>query len=167
MEILLKHVTLKIRKYYKRSGEIAKLTRQTSVLQRNKLVSLKPVLETSLLSKKTSLQCLGATIVTYPVPGKNTVEQISYAEPLQDNGKGLVWINQAQYFENVPPSVWNFCVGNYCICQKWLTLRKGTILDRQNIQDYQRLVMLISETIDLMNNVDSQLITSSSSSSLN
>ncbi len=158
MKILLKNVNLEIRKYYKRSGEITRLTRQTSVLQRNKLVNPKPILEKSLPSKTTSLQCLGATIVTYPVPGKNTVEQISYAEPLQDQGKGLVWINQAQYFENVPPSVWNFCVGNYCICQKWLTLRKGTILDRQNIQDYQRLVMLISETIDLMNNVDSQLI---------
>jgi len=167
MEILLKNVNLEIRKYYKRSGEITKSLRQTSALQRSNLINSKISLETNSSSKKKSLQCLGATIVTYPVPGKNTVEQISYAEPLQDNGKGLVWINQAQYFENVPSSVWNFCVGNYCICQKWLTLRKGTTLDRENIQDYQRLVMLISETIDLMNNVDSQLITSSGLSTLN
>lgn len=161
MKILLKNVNKEIRKYYKRSGEITKSPRQISAFQRSNLINSKISLETSLPSKKTSFQSLGATIVTYPVPGKNTVEQISYAEPLESNGKGLVWINQAQYFENVPPSVWNYCVGNYCICQKWLMLRKGTTLDRHNIQDYQRLVMLISETIDLMNNVDSQLITSS------
>lgn len=49
-------------------------------------------------------------------------------------------------------------MGNYCVCQRWLKVREGTTLDRQTIQDYQRLVMLISETIDLISNVDSQLI---------
>lgn len=162
MKTLLKNVNQKARKYYKRSGESTKPPRQISAFQRSNLINSKITLDASLPNKETSVQCLGATIVTYPVPGKNTVEQIFYAEPLQNNEKGLVWINQAQYFENVPPSVWNFCVGNYCICQKWLTLREGTTLDRQSIQDYQRLIMLISETIDLMNNVDSQLTTNSS-----
>lgn len=159
MQTLLKNnVKIEIRKLYKRSAEIVRPSRQVSALQRNKLLKPKIILETSLAVQKSSLKRLTSTIVTYPVPGKNAVEQISYTEPHQDTDKGLVWINQAQYFENVPSNVWNFCVGNYCICQKWLQLREGTVLDRQNIQDYQRLVMLISETIDLINNVDFQLI---------
>jgi hypothetical protein len=159
METLLKNkVKIESRKLYKRSGEIVKSLRQASALQRNKLVKSELILKTSLAVQKSSSKRLASTIVTYPVPGKNAVEQISYVEPLEDSDKGLVWINQAQYFENVPSNVWNFCVGNYCICQKWLQLREGTVLDRQNVQDYQRLVMLISETIDLMNNVDFQLI---------
>ncbi len=155
MRILFKS-KIEIRKHHKRSADIAQSPRQTATLQRNRIVRPK-VSEASLALKKFSKH-LASTVVTYPVPGKNAVEQISYAEPLQDSDKGLVWINSAQYFENVPPSVWNFCVGNYCICQKWLKLREGTTLNRQNVQDYQRLVMLISETIDLMNNVDSQLM---------
>ncbi len=155
MRILFKS-KIEIRKHCKRSTEIVKSPRQIATLQRNRVVRPN-VLDTGSAIKKFS-KCSASTIVTYPVPGKNAVEQISYAEPLQDSDKGLVWINSAQYFENVPPSVWNFCVGNYCICQKWLKLREGTTLNRQNVQDYQRLVMLISETINLMDNVDSQLM---------
>ncbi|WP_319419877.1 type ISP restriction/modification enzyme [Pleurocapsa sp. FMAR1] len=156
MRISFKNSQIEIRKHHQRSPEIAKSPRQIATLQRNEIVRPK-FSEASSAIKKFSKHS-ASTVVTYPVPGKNAVEQISYAEPLQDNGKGLVWINSAQYFENVPPSVWNFGVGNYCICQKWLKLREGTTLNRQNVQDYQRLVMLISETINLMNNVNSQLM---------
>ncbi len=158
MKVLFKNsATVEIRRLYKRTGEIVKPLRQASALQRNK--SQKPTLISETITvKELLLKRSIPTIVTYPVPGGNTVNDITYIEPNQNASKGLVRINQAQYFENVPPNVWNFCVGNYCVCQRWLKVREGTTLDRQSIQDYQRLVMLISETIDLMNNVDSQLI---------
>jgi hypothetical protein len=158
MQILFKNnATVKIRQLHKRSKEIARPLRQTSVLQRSKSQRHILVSETiavqELLTKR-----LMPTIVTYPVPGENTVDDITYIEPNRETDKGLVRINQSQYFENVPPSAWNFCVGNYCVCQRWLKAREGTTLDHQSIQDYQRLVMLISETIDLINNVDSRLV---------
>lgn len=97
------------------------------------------------------------TIVTYPVQGENLVNTVWYIDPSSILDKGIVWINNSQYFENVPPEVWHYCVGNYCVCQRWLKVREGSVLDRKSIQDFQRLVMLLSETIALMNNVDSQL----------
>ncbi len=158
MKVLFKNsATVEIRKLYKRTAEIVKPPRQASALQRNKSPKHTLISET-ITVKELLVKRSIPTIVTYPVPGENTVNSITYIEPNQNTGKGLVQINQAQYFENVPPNVWNFCVGNYCVCQRWLKIREGTTLDRQSIQDYQRLVMLISETIDLMNNVDSQLL---------
>lgn len=146
---------VKNRQLYKRSGDRFKPLRQTSVLQRNHSARQTAISETT--ADKIPTQHSLPTIVTYPVPGENTVNGITYIEPERNTNKGLVRINQSQYFENVPPDVWNFCVGNYCVCQRWLEAREGTTLDRQSIQDYQRLVILISETIELMNNVDLQI----------
>ncbi|MCX5855023.1 MAG: hypothetical protein NTZ24_10755 [Deltaproteobacteria bacterium] len=42
------------------------------------------------------------------------VETVRYAEPHGDT-KGRVWINAAQYFEGVPPAVWEFHVGGWPI----------------------------------------------------
>jgi hypothetical protein len=158
MKILFKNnTTVAIRQLYKRTGELVTPLRQASALQRNNLAKYTSISQT-IIPKKILTKRLIPTIVTYPVPGENTVNDITYIEPESDINKGLVRINRVQYFENVPPQVWNFCVGNYCVCQRWLKVREGTTLDHQSIQDYQRLVMLISETIDLMNNLDSQLI---------
>jgi hypothetical protein len=158
MKILIKkNVPVKIRQLSKRSSEIIKFPRQASTLPTSKSIKHSLTLEKSSF-KELSSKRLVPTIVTYPIPGENVIKQINYVEPNQNTGIGLVQINQAQYFANVPPKVWNYCVGNYCVCQRWLKVREGTTLDRQSIQDYQRLVMLISETIDLISNVDSQLI---------
>ena len=34
-----------------------------------------------------------------------------------------------QYFEGVPPEVWNFHIGGYQVCEKWLKDRRGRTLD--------------------------------------
>ena len=36
-----------------------------------------------------------------------------------------VYINKDQYFEGVIPEVWNFHIGGYQVCEKWLKDRKG------------------------------------------
>jgi hypothetical protein len=155
MELLLKNnPKLELRKLYKRSGGNIKPSRVASACQRSPKHNININSEITTINAKR----VKPTIVTYPVSGENTVAQVSYIEPNQDTNQGIVWINQSQYFENVPAEVWNYCVGNYCVCQKWLKVREGTTLNRQSIQDYQRLVMLVSETIDLMNNVDSRLV---------
>ena len=52
-----------------------------------------------------------------PETGSNEVEKIRYVEPHQhEHGgpvPGRVYINKTQYFEGVPPEVWNFYVGGY------------------------------------------------------
>jgi predicted helicase len=57
--------------------------------------------------------------VRFPEAGDNTVEVVRYSEPSNDES-GRVWINQKQYFDNVPPEVWGYHIGGYQVCQKWL-----------------------------------------------
>ncbi|HEY3312820.1 MAG TPA: type ISP restriction/modification enzyme [Anaerolineales bacterium] len=86
-------------------------------------------------------------ITSYPVAGDNRVEKVVFAN-------GIVWINNHQYFGNVPEQVWNFKVGGYQVCEKWLKDRKGRILSGEDISHYQRVVVALQETIRLMSEID-------------
>ncbi len=92
-------------------------------------------------------------ISTYPEVGNNRVENISYT-PSQDQTSGKVWINKTQYFAGVPLEVWNFNIGGYQVCQKWLKDRKNRELNYQDITHYQNIIAAIWETISLMKKVD-------------
>jgi len=68
-----------------------------------------------------------------------------------------VYINKTQYFEGVAPDVWEFHVGGYQVCQKWLKDRKGRALTNSDIKHYQRVVAALAETITLMERVDAAI----------
>ncbi|MGB6295881.1 MAG: type ISP restriction/modification enzyme [Rivularia sp. (in: cyanobacteria)] len=57
-------------------------------------------------------------------------------------------------FTGIPEEVWNFHVGGYQVCHKWLKDRKNRTLSQQDIQHYQRIVVALQETIKLMNKID-------------
>jgi len=67
---------------------------------------------------------------------------------------GAVWINATQRFEDVPEAVWNFHIGGYQVCEKWLKDRKGRTLSDEDIAHYQRVVVALNETIRLMTEID-------------
>ncbi|OGT29567.1 MAG: hypothetical protein A2W28_07830 [Gammaproteobacteria bacterium RBG_16_51_14] len=67
---------------------------------------------------------------------------------------GAVWINASQRFEGVPDAVWNFHIGGYQVCEKWLKDRKGRTLSADDIAHYQRVVVALNETIRLMAEID-------------
>jgi len=67
---------------------------------------------------------------------------------------GAVWINASQRFEGVPEAAWNFHVGCYQVCEKWLKDRKGRTLAKDDIAHYQKIVVALSETIHLMAEID-------------
>ena len=50
--------------------------------------------------------------------------------------------------------VWNFHIGGYQVCQKWLKDRKGRMLSYEDMEHYQRIVAALSETIQLMEEID-------------
>ena len=54
----------------------------------------------------------------------------------------------------VPEAVWNFYIGGYQVCQKWLKDRKGRTLNDNDIQHYQRIIVALQETIKLMQSID-------------
>lgn len=70
--------------------------------------------------------------------------------------KDSVWIDKAQTtgFKGVPEAVWNFHIGGYQVCEKWLKDRKSRKLTKEDIEHYQKIVVAISETIRLMAEID-------------
>jgi hypothetical protein len=67
---------------------------------------------------------------------------------------GNVYINPARYFEGVPEEVWNFHIGGYQVCEKWLKDRRERTLSDEDINHYQRVVVALNETIRLMAEID-------------
>ncbi len=71
---------------------------------------------------------------------------------------GRVAINAERWFEEVPERVWSFHIGGYQVCEKWLKDRRINKLDRAlnegEVLHYRRIVTAISETIDIMAEID-------------
>jgi len=88
-------------------------------------------------------------ITEFPVKGDNVVEKVHYT----DDNK-CVWINKTQYFGGVPKAVWEFHIGGYQVCEKWIKDRKGRKLSYDDIQHYQKIVVALNETIRLMAEID-------------
>jgi predicted helicase len=86
-------------------------------------------------------------ITQYPEDGDNIV-----TKPIYKNGN--VYINEGQYFANVPEVAWNFYIGGYQPAQKWLKDRKGRELNYDDILHYQKIVVALSETDRIMKEID-------------
>jgi hypothetical protein len=97
-------------------------------------------------------------IPAFNISGSDSVETVRYTEPGQGAAQGWVWINKEQYFEGVAPEVWNFHVGGYQVCQKWLKDRKGRTLEYEDIRHYQQIVAVLAETIRIMEQIDSTIL---------
>jgi len=67
---------------------------------------------------------------------------------------GKVYINETQYFDNVPEIAWNFYIGGYQPAQKWLKDRKGRELNYEDILHYQKIIVALSETDRIMKEID-------------
>jgi len=113
-------------------------------------------------------------ITRFPVPGDNLVDKgcpryfppghrlAQEAEPL---AAGRVYIGaedpktgkRGQYFEGVPPEVWQFHIGGYQVCEKWLKDRRGRQLSYEDLTHYQRIVVALNETIRLMAEIDAAI----------
>jgi len=86
-------------------------------------------------------------ITQYPIDGTNEV-----SKPKYENDK--VYINETQYFDNVPEVAWNFYIGGYQPAQKWLKDRKERKLEFDDILHYQKIIVALSETDRLMKAID-------------
>jgi predicted helicase len=88
--------------------------------------------------------------ITEYIGGRHSeVEKISWSE-------NTVWIDNAKTtgFNGVPEDVWNFHIGGYQVCEKWLKARKGRVLAEDDIKHYQKIIVALSETIRLMAEID-------------
>ncbi len=85
-------------------------------------------------------------ISKYPISGSNIV-----GKPKFENGN--VFINETQYFENVPEVAWNLYIGGYQPAQKWLKERKDE-LQIDDIRHYMKIIVALTETDRLMKEID-------------
>jgi predicted helicase len=105
-------------------------------------------------------------ITQYPIDGDNRVTKIRFEENYElINGNtvtnadpvypfGRVYINDTQFFQQVPKAAWEFYIGGYQPAQKWLKDRKDRELSFEDILHYQKIIVALNETIRLMAEVD-------------
>jgi len=79
--------------------------------------------------------------------GDNKVEKVRY-----DQGK--VFINKEQHFEGIKQEVWNYQIGGYPVCAKWLKDRKGRRLSLEEIKHYCLIVSSLQKTIAIQKLID-------------
>ncbi|MFT6962026.1 MAG: hypothetical protein ACJAWV_001750 [Flammeovirgaceae bacterium] len=97
-------------------------------------------------------------ITSYPKDGDNKIStKIAKKDwELFDTEKqlGRIWLNEEQYFDNIPLVAWEFYIGGYQPAQKWLKDRKERTLDFEDILHYQKIIVALSETDRLMKEID-------------
>jgi SOS-response transcriptional repressor LexA len=98
-------------------------------------------------------------ITTYTGPKNPEVQRVGWSD-------NAVWLDAAATkkgqparpgtigFRGVPEAVWNFRVGGYQVCEKWLKDRRGRTLSKDDIVHYQKIVVALNETIRLMKEID-------------
>jgi Type ISP C-terminal specificity domain/N-6 DNA Methylase len=86
-------------------------------------------------------------ITQYPINGDNIV-----TKPKYENGK--VFINDTQYFDNVPEVAWTFFIGGYQPAQKWLKDRRERTLEFDDILHYQKIIVALTQTNKIMKKID-------------
>ncbi len=73
---------------------------------------------------------------------------------LDSGGKKAATTAGSSGFRGVPENVWNFHIGGYQVCEKWLKDRKGRTLTDEDIAHYHKIVIALTETIRLMAEID-------------
>jgi hypothetical protein len=114
-------------------------------------------------------------ITRFPVSGSNTVEKVRFEEARQgtasavpkagkkksalaaEGAVGRVYINKDQYFDGVPKTVWEFHIGGYQVCERWLKDRKDRQLTNDDLMHYQKMVVALNETIRPMREIDDRI----------
>ncbi|MDT8781955.1 MAG: hypothetical protein IAX22_04835 [Candidatus Bathyarchaeota archaeon] len=89
------------------------------------------------------------SIAGFPEIGSDMVNLISF-----DSNKAIVKINETQFFTKINQDIWDFEVGGYRICEKWLKNRLGRTLESDDQAFFMKLVGSIKETLNLQKEID-------------
>jgi hypothetical protein len=82
--------------------------------------------------------------------GESNVEKLKYNQQTQQ-----VFINPHQYFDGVPLDIWEYQIGGYQVCEKWLKDRKGRRLSLEDVKHYCKVVTTLQKTIKIQKEIDS------------
>lgn len=81
--------------------------------------------------------------------GNNLVKIRKY-----DEKNKRLYVNTAQYFENIEKEVWEYMIGGYQVLDKWLKDRKNKYLTAEEIKHYCRIATSLKETIKVQKEID-------------
>ena len=79
--------------------------------------------------------------------GDGVVAQVRYSD-------GRIWINPTQSFTDVPSEVWEYEIGAYQVCEKWLKDRRGEVLSHADVRQYRAILVAVAETLRVMEAID-------------
>ena len=84
--------------------------------------------------------------------GDGVVSKLRYED-------GNVWINATQYFTDVPADVWEYEIGAYQVCKKWLKDREKEkkTLSHAEVRQYRSILVAVAETLRVMGEIDGVL----------
>ena len=82
--------------------------------------------------------------------GDGVVAQVRYSD-------GQIWINPTQYFTDVPAEVWEYEIGAYQVCEKWLKDRRGEVLSHAEVRQYRAILVAVAETLRVMAEIDGKV----------
>ena len=93
---------------------------------------------------------LNKPVSKYQGTGENDrVEKVSYSE-----NEKRVFINEDKYFEGIRPEVWNYYLGGYQVCNKWVKDRKGRQLTLSEVETYCKIVTALQLTMIIQKEID-------------
>ena len=92
----------------------------------------------------------GAAVHRFEGDGDSVVSKPRYED-------GKVWINPTQHFTDVSEKVWEYEIGAYRVCEKWLKDRRGEVLRHEDVRRYRAILVAVAETLAVMREVDSVL----------
>ncbi|MDI6759590.1 MAG: N-6 DNA methylase [Candidatus Brocadiaceae bacterium] len=91
---------------------------------------------------------LDPPVARFQGKGDNTVDKVRHE-------KGKVYINRDRWVEEVDAEVWQYQIGGYRVCDKWLKDRKGRRLSLEDIRHYCKIITALQKTIDIQKTIDS------------
>jgi len=110
---------------------------------------------------------LEAILYPFPLGGSNMVTEPKFmldvsaargTPPVAIHATiGRIYINDNQYFDGVPLSIWNYQLGVRHPAQEWLVHHKSQPLSRRDIRDYQKLLHVVSETDLLVSQIAAEV----------
>jgi len=92
---------------------------------------------------------LDLPVAKFQGKGDNKVEKLRY-----DENQKRLYFNEYQYFEGIDEEIWQYQIGGYQVCNKWLKDRKGRILNLGDIKHYCKVVTALKKTIEIQKEID-------------
>lgn len=91
---------------------------------------------------------LDTPVARFQGKGNDRVEKLRYE-------KRNLYINNDQYFEGISSEVWEYQIGGYQVCDKWLKDRRGKSLSVEDTKHYCKVVTALKKTIEIQTKIDS------------